>query len=144
MDGSVKFPSERRLLIAATAAAVAAMTGCGSPDDDADLAAQQERGAELYQRHCVECHGGATGGHITDIPPPHNAEGHTWHHGDCELIEITLEGMPPRPGFPEMPAFGDELSEEDVEAILAHIKTWWEPHQREHQAEVTEQICDRP
>jgi carbamoylphosphate synthase small subunit len=33
------------------------------------------------------------------------------------------------------------LDEEEVEAILAYIKTWWEPDQREFQDEVTEQVC---
>lgn len=67
--------------------------------------------------------------------------GYTWHHGDCALVDMVLDGMPPRPGQPVMPAFSDELDEADVEAILAHIKTWWEDEQREFQAEVTEQVC---
>lgn len=128
--------------LAATAAVLAVLAGCGAPDVEPGLEAQRERGAELYQRHCVECHGGATGGDISDIPPRHNAEGHTWHHGDCELIDITLEGMPQRPDYPQMPAFGHELDDDDVRAILAHIRTWWEPDQREHQAEATELLCD--
>ena len=124
----------------AVGAALLALTGCADDQQiDEDAVA---RGGELYDRHCAACHGGATGGQISDVPPPHNAEGHTWHHGDCELIDITLHGLPPREGFPEMPAFENELTEEEVEAILAHIKTWWEPDQREHQAEVTEQVCD--
>jgi mono/diheme cytochrome c family protein len=118
----------------------AVLVGCSPGDDEAEV--ERARGEELYQAHCVQCHGGATGGHISDIPPPHNAEGHTWHHGDCELVDIVLDGMPQRPDYPEMPAFGDELTEADVHAILAHIKTWWEPDQLEHQAEVTELLCD--
>jgi S-disulfanyl-L-cysteine oxidoreductase SoxD len=120
-------------------AAVILFAGC---TDEAEVAeAERARGEELYQMHCAACHGGATGGDITDIPPPHNAEGHTWHHADCELERIVLEGMPRREGFPEMPAFGDQLSVEEVQAILAHIKTWWEPDQRQFQADVTEQVC---
>lgn len=100
------------------------------------------RGELLYDRHCIECHGGATGGSISDIPPRHNAQGHTWHHADCDLIDIVRDGLPAREGYPVMPAFGDELSVDEVEAILAYIKTWWEPEQRETQDEVTASVCD--
>jgi mono/diheme cytochrome c family protein len=107
---------------------------------------QVARGEELYQANCAACHGGAIGGDIADIPPPHNAEGHTWHHEDCLLLEIVQDGMPRRPGLPEdaptMPAFGDELSEEDIRAMLAFIKTWWTEDQLEFQQQVTEQACD--
>lgn len=107
---------------------------------------QVARGEELYQANCVACHGGATGGDIADIPPRHNAEGHTWHHEDCLLVEIIEDGMPPRPGVPEdtptMPPFADELGEDDIRAILAYIKTWWTEDQLEFQEQVTEQACD--
>jgi mono/diheme cytochrome c family protein len=131
----------RLLLLLATAMLLAA--ACGDPQDEPD-AAQLEHGAQLYDAYCYECHGGATGGSIADIPPPHNAEGHTWHHGDCQLVDNVLEGILPRPGAEGdqiMPAFGDELTEQDVEAILAHIKTWWTEEQREIQAGITEQVC---
>jgi len=116
------------------------LIGCAAEDPVNDAVAVA-RGEALYDMHCVQCHGGATGGQISDIPPRHNAEGHTWHHADCELKRIVLEGMPQREGYPEMPAFGERLSEEEIEAILAYIKTWWEPDQREFQAEVTDQVC---
>ena len=127
-------------LALAVGGTLAVVTACAErdPAPEVDLA----RGAELYQMHCVACHGGATGGSISDIPPRHNAEGHTWHHADCDLVDMVLDGLPPREGFPEMPAFGDRLTEEEVEAILAHIKTWWEPDQREFQAEITDRFCD--
>ncbi len=129
---------------AALTAAALALAACtsGSPATQEQVA----RGQELYQANCASCHGGPTGGDIADIPPPHNAEGHTWHHEDCLLVEIIEEGMPRRPGMPEnaptMPAFGDELSDQDIRAILAHIKTWWTEDQLEFQEEVTQQACD--
>ena len=102
-------------------------------------------GEELYQANCQACHGGAGGGSVTDIPPPHNAEGHTWHHSDCLLIEIVMDGLPARPGLPEgvspMPPFGDRLTVDEVATILTFIKTWWTEEQREFQAEVTDRLC---
>ncbi len=111
-----------------------------------------ERGEALYNANCRSCHGGATGGQMMDIPPPHNANGHTWHHPDCQLIDIVLNGsgemgemMRRMMGVPEdtprMPAFKGKLTEEEVEAILTYIKTWWTEEQRQVQARITEGQC---
>jgi mono/diheme cytochrome c family protein len=124
--------------LAAVVVVTTAVLGCarGSPTE-----AELGRGAELYQAHCVACHGGPTGGSISDIPPRHNAEGHTWHHADCDLVDIVNEGLPPRSGYPQMPGFADQLTDDAIRLILEHIKTWWEPDQRELQAQVTAEVC---
>ncbi len=101
------------------------------------------KGAALYQANCQSCHGGAAGGSLRDIPPPHNASGHTWHHPDQQLTEIILNGLDiSLPGESKMPAFKDKLNAEDVQAILALLKTWWTPEQRKFQAEATTQQQD--
>jgi len=113
-----------------------ALLGCGG--------GQVERGAALYEANCRSCHGGATGGALRDVPPPHNASGHTWHHQDCLLTEITLNGFedPSAPADrPKMPAFKGRLSDEEVAAILAYMKTWWTEEQRQWQQQVTRQAC---
>ncbi len=119
------------------------MSACASAPPEGASEGQDARGADLYRQHCQSCHGGPAGGSPTEFPPRHNAQGHTWHHGDCELIHWTLEG---KPSFgatgTTMPAFSDRLSEDDVRAILAHIKTWWTEEQREAQARVTEGVCE--
>jgi len=134
-------PALRRGAVAVLAAI--AMIGCTPANRTAQQ--QEERGAALYQANCATCHGGATGGDIADIPPRHNAEGHTWHHPDCELIELIRNGMPHRPGLPDdaptMPAFRDRLTDDEIRAVLAHIKTWWTDQQRQFQSEVTDQAC---
>lgn len=104
-----------------------------------------QRGARLYTAYCQSCHGDAVGGTVQDYPPVHNAKGHTWHHADCVLVQLTLDGMPPSPDVPpdapRMQAFRDTLTEGDVKAILAYIKTWWTDKQRAYQADVTRQSC---
>ncbi len=109
------------------------------------------RGEELYNRYCLGCHGGPTGGSMMDYPPRHNASGHTWHHPDCQLKEIIKNGgdemtammrrMMAPPNAPAMPAFKDVLTEQDIEAILKFIKTWWTEDQRRYQARVTRAQC---
>jgi mono/diheme cytochrome c family protein len=106
-----------------------------------------QSGEALYQANCQRCHGGATGGSMMDMPPRHNANGHTWHHADQQLIDTVLNGsgqmgemmrgMMGDPGV-RMPAFRDVLTEEDVRAILAYIKTWWTEEQRRTQADLSQ------
>ncbi len=125
----------------ALAVAIAATACGGGSKPAADVVARGER---LYATSCLQCHGGPTGGAISDIPPRHGAQGHTWHHADCLLTDIVLDGLPPRPGVPDeqiMPAFRDQLIDAEVDAILTYLKTWWTDEQREAQAEMTAAEC---
>jgi len=45
------------------------------------------------------------------------------------------------PGAPKMQPFKDRLSAEEVDAVLAYIKTMWTPEQREVQAGFTREMC---
>lgn len=106
------------------------------------------RGAAIYEANCMGCHAGPEGGTIADLPPRHNAEGHTWHHADCVLLEIIAAGAPARPGLPDdvptMPPFAEELDTDDRRAVLEFIKTWWTEEQRAFQQQVTAQTCESP
>jgi mono/diheme cytochrome c family protein len=109
------------------------------------LALRERRGSEVYNANCASCHGGPTGGAIEDDPPRHNANGHTWHHPDCALRRMVREGSAgivevSRSVLP-MPPFRDRLSSEDVDAVLAYIKTMWTPGQRQAQASFTREMC---
>ncbi len=115
----------------------------GQPDSKATATAQSlAKGTALYGQYCMSCHGGSTGGSLTDIPPPHNANGHTWHHPDQQLKDIILNGLDLSTDSQKMPAFKDKLSNSDVLNILEYIKTWWTPEQRQFQAAATKQITD--
>lgn len=93
-----------------------------------------ERGGNLYAQYCLSCHGGQEAQLVFGQPPPHNGAGHTWHHSDIELKKWTLDGKPYN-----MPAFEATLKGSDVDVILAYIKTWWSPEQRETQANISKQ-----
>ena len=124
------------LLTVALLAACGRSAERGSPTPSDPLIA---KGAALYKANCQICHGGATGGKLRDIPPPHNANGHTWDHADQQIIDMALNGISFSLEAQRMPAFKDKLSEEDVRAVLAYIKTWWTEEQRQWQANVTAQ-----
>lgn len=68
-------------------------------------------------------------------PPPHTNEGHTWHHSDQLLLELIANGS----SFPQtrMPAFGEQLTDEEISAIITYMKTWWGPEERAFQWQIT-------
>jgi mono/diheme cytochrome c family protein len=95
-------------------------------------------GRKLYAQHCSSCHGARLEGHPDwqePLPngrmraPPHDESGHTWHHTDEVLFAITKNGVVPpfaRAGYQsDMPAFGSALSDEEIWAVLAFIKSYW-------------------
>ncbi|MFB9224871.1 c-type cytochrome [Paracoccus cavernae] len=141
--------SRKPALFAALAALVSALLAAGYVLRDAPRIRQ---GAALYQSHCASCHGADLEGQpdwqIPDdngiLPaPPHDASGHTWHHGDAMLRDyIRLGGQAvlddlganSRSG---MPAFGETLSAEEIDAILAFIKSGWPADLRRHQAKAS-------
>jgi mono/diheme cytochrome c family protein len=101
-------------------------------------------GAALYAEHCALCHGAALeGAPDWQSPgpdgiypaPPHDATGHTWHHGDALLFDYVRRGGAAVladagvAGFNSgMPAFGDTLDDDDIRAVIDYIKsTWPEP-----------------
>jgi mono/diheme cytochrome c family protein len=67
--------------------------------------------------------------------PPHDASGHTWHHPDDLLAQIVREGGVVYMADSNMPGYGEQLTDDDIAAVLAHIKTWWTDEQRAFQAE---------
>ncbi len=124
-----------------TGAALMAMVACGSdsaasgptstPEVPIQLAID---GAAIYAVNCVMCHGDRDGSGGIIGAPRHDESGHTWHHSDAELIDWVLNGKSP---FSPMPAFRDTLSEDQVESVLAYIKTWWAEDQRISQADIS-------
>ena len=56
--------------------------------------------------------------------------GHTWHHPDEVLFGITKQGIAAfaPPGYEsDMPAFGGVLTDEEIWAVLAYLKSSWPP-----------------
>ncbi len=73
--------------------------------------------------------------------PPHDGSGHTWHHPDAVLFGITKKGVVP-PYAPvgyesDMPAFAGKLSDDEIWAVLAYIKSHWSGQVLPLRAEMT-------
>jgi mono/diheme cytochrome c family protein len=107
-------------------------------------AGQLALGEQLYNINCAACHGIRGEGQPNwKTPnengiypaPPHDSEGHTWHHADDLLLEIMAKGgaFSPTSG---MPGFKGVLTDEEMVAVLAYIKTFWGPEQTGFQNQV--------
>jgi mono/diheme cytochrome c family protein len=122
-------------------AAVLSLAACGkkSPPPKAEIApvrtfdaALVERGRIAYQKNCASCHGdhaqGAPDWHKPDAngkwpPPPLNGTGHAWHHPRAALERTIRDGTIVLGG--NMPAWGDKLTRQDIDAIIAWFQQKW-------------------
>lgn len=109
------------------------------------------QGKLLYSQYCAGCHGAnlegepnwqqpTEGGLFKS--PPHDATGHTWHHGDQYLFNRTkfgTAGWPDLQGRSTMPAFETQLTDDEIWAILTYIKSTWPEDIQAQQAERTQQ-----
>ena len=106
-----------------------------------------EEGRYIYRVACAQCHGvnlegqanwqqrGADG---LMPAPPHDATGHTWHHADQALFELTKFGMQRFAGRDyrsAMPAYRGILTDEEIIAVMSYIKSRWPASiRRQHDA----------
>lgn len=121
--------------------ALSELAGTPAPDISSLPALDQNQvalGERVYGEHCAECHGqNLEGEEDWQVPnednsfraPPHDATGHTWHHSDAILVEaIRLGGTRLAAdigGSSEMPAFAEILTEDEIDAVLAYVKSTW-------------------
>lgn len=136
------------IVSAATSSASEGTDGTQTSLQADDLVVVQA-GEKIYKAQCASCHGanleGQPGWRIRDengyLPaPPHDASGHTWHHADDLLFEITKFGpaivINDKNYKTTMPVYKDILSDADIIAVLSFIKNSWPEEQRTWQERV--------
>lgn len=105
---------------------------------DPENLAQVTLGKTVYEDQCAECHGenleGQPGWNRPPASgprpaPPHNETGHTWHHGDQLIFEIVKHGPGMVAGIENydggMPGYSGALSDDEIWAVIAFIKSNW-------------------
>lgn len=104
-------------------------------------------GEVVYEQSCASCHGAMLEGERNwrtrradgSLPaPPHDETGHTWHHPDQLLFDITKRGGRAYDPKSNMPGFADTLSDEEIWAVLAYIKSTWPPQVLARQMQINE------
>lgn len=124
-----------------------------APDPTAVAQAEQiALGKTVYAQQCAACHGLNLEGQPdwqtpnadgTFRAPPHDATGHTWHHGDDYLFARTKYGtadLPPEfQNQSNMPAYETILTDDEILAVLAYIKNAWPAQAQQSQQQATAQ-----
>ena len=113
---------------------------------NAERSAALAMGEAVYQSACASCHGVELEGQPDwrrlgpdgKMPaPPHDASGHTWHHSDDVLFNLTkfgLQAYVSESYQSDMPAFEDVLSDDEIWAVINYIKSTWPEEIRRSQA----------
>ncbi len=110
------------------------------------------KGQEIYAANCANCHGANLEGEPnwkeqnedgSFRAPPHDENGHTWHHGDVTLMDAIQKGGARLNdlnigGTSNMPAFEEILTPEEITAVLTYIKSTWPEDVQAIQWEVTQ------
>jgi len=103
-------------------------------------------GKSIYHSSCASCHGRNLEGQAnwqtpnsdrTMPAPPHSERGHTWHHDDQILFDLTKYGVgkfvKQKDFKSNMPAYDGQLTDRQIIAVLSYIKsTWSENVQKRH------------
>ncbi|MBI4306971.1 MAG: cytochrome c [Chloroflexi bacterium] len=111
---------------------------CGAAKSPFPIRLTAERvnaGRSIYTANCASCHGTPDSPPPLPAAPPHTVEGHTWHHADRDLFNWVLDRPPLAT---QMPAFRGVLSEDEVIAVLAYIKSTWPREVRDRQTSFSE------
>jgi len=112
---------------------------------------QIAQGEQIYTQSCAACHGANGEGQPNwkqpgpdgVFPaPPHDPSGHTWHHADTQLLEIIAKGGADFMDNSGMPGFAGQLSDDEMVAVLAYIKTFWGAKEMDFQTQVTQQASN--
>ena len=94
-------------------------------------------GEKVYLEQCASCHGVNLEGQVAwqdtmvdgmRLAPPHDKSGHTWHHPDEMLFNLTKYGfraMINNDNKVSMPVYDGILSDEEIIASLSYIKFTW-------------------
>ena len=129
-------------------------TGLLKPDDRRVLAV----GKTLYAENCATCHGVNLEGEVEDwrspgpdglMPaPPHDESGHTWHHPDEILFEITKYGIVAAANLKNynsaMPIYEDVLTDAEIIAVLSYLKSTWPDEIRNRHDEMNARYALEP
>jgi len=94
-----------------------------------------EQGRVAYLQTCAMCHGVQAEGYANELDAPAlDASEHASHHPDQQIHDWIVKG---KLGLGrQMPAYGNQLSDEEVHAIIAYLHTLWATDQLQVQQDL--------
>jgi mono/diheme cytochrome c family protein len=103
--------------------------GGTSPQSIAAEEPKMQQGSAIYYNQCAACHG-AQGQGVVGLFPRLAGAPLVQQQQATSLIHVVLEGSravgtPGAPTGPAMPSFAWKLSDDDVAAVLTHIRNAW-------------------
>lgn len=113
------------------------------------------QGEQIYTKYCAACHGDKLQGQPDwkkrkangSLPaPPHDASGHTWHHTDQMLFDLTKKGIQNIAGsgyITDMPVYEGVLNDNEIIAVLSYIKSRWPAEIRVRHDELNREKAQR-
>ncbi len=123
---------------------------------DAENAAAVLDGKRLYASHCAGCHGRKLQGQLLwqvqdefagRRAPAHDQTGHTWQHADEDLFTMIKFGRfatTPATMKSYMPAYAQNLGDDQILATIAYIKATWPLGLRVSQALLNPEYAGMP
>lgn len=87
-----------------------------------------ETGAELYRMYCTQCHGlsgdgrGVNAAHMSVLPRAHIDPVEMGARQDPDLFKVIKEGGPAINKSVLMPAWGHNLSDEQITKLVQHLR----------------------
>lgn len=90
--------------------------------------AEGDRGAQLYNVYCTQCHGvqgdgkGINAAHMAVQPRDHTDTKEMSARSDDELFKVIQQGGKSINKSVLMPAWGGNLSDDDLHALVAHLR----------------------
>lgn len=112
-------------------------------------------GKTVYGEQCASCHGPNLEGEPNwrqrkpngRMPaPPHDINGHTWHHPDIALFKTTKFGSSAMSGGnyrSDMLGYEDILDDEEIIAVLSYIKSTWPEEIIKRHDQMNQQVGER-
>ncbi|MFV1858819.1 MAG: cytochrome c [Anaerolineales bacterium] len=95
-----------------------------------------QQGRSVYLATCAVCHGADAEGYANELAAPAlNASEHAWEHADPQIHLWIVEG---KLGFGrQMPAYGDQLTDAEVHAVIAYLHSLWLPERLRMQQDLS-------
>ena len=93
-------------------------------------------GRQVFSQVCAQCHGENAEGYANELQAPAlNQSEHAYEHPDQQIHDWIVNG---KLGLGwQMPPFGEQMTDDEVHAVIAYLHTLWTASQLEIQQDIT-------